>query len=88
MTTTEVHINVFATVEITNDAGEAAIERYVNLSPEQAGEIDFRPGLTRDDLLTGLAQACLLTGSDPEGVDGWADLSPGDINIWFEMTRG
>lgn len=74
-------------VIIANEAGEAAINRYVGLTPEQAAETSSRPGMTRDEVERSLCTSVLYTGNDPDRLDGWADLEPGDLNVHIDYVQ-
>lgn len=73
---------------IANPAGNAAIDRYVGLSPEQSKELATTPGMSRTQVLQALARAHLLTGHDAHRLDGWADTEPGDIQGLHRLHRG
>lgn len=74
-------------IVVANERGEAAINRYVNLSPEDAREIYCTPGLTREEVERTLCQTVLRTGLSPERLDGWADLEPGDLDVRIDYVQ-
>lgn len=73
-------------VIVTTDEGEAGIERYVGLTPEQGAELSTTPGMTKDDVLQILARSCIFGRSDAN-QDGWADLDRDSIRLHVDAVR-
>jgi hypothetical protein len=67
---------------VANEAGEAAINRYVGLAA--GNEFGCAPGLTREEVERSLCEVVLRTGRDPEKLDGWADLQPDDLRVFID----
>lgn len=70
----------------TTDEGEAGIDRYVGLTPEAAKEWGMNPGLTKEQLLVGLAVQAIYGRSDAN-QDGYADLDRESINTYVIDAR-
>lgn len=81
MATTERSIEVIVQI-VANEAGEAALNRYVGLDEAAGREMAITPGLTRAEVELALIRACILTGRhDASSLDGWADLERDDLEI-------
>ena len=83
MSTEYVELRLTVRVDIVD--GCDGIDRYVELSPEEAAKWSCTPGMSHEDVLGSLAKVSVLTGlDDASNIDGWADLGRGEITTYIE----